>query len=85
MKGHRVAQTFLKVVSCETWYVKLGKTGLQWQLWPQGTAWLSAAYACREQLWADKDYNKANLGSEWKKPFAGTPHNTACFLARRVI
>ena len=25
----------------------------------------------REQRWADKDFNKANLGSEWKKPFAG--------------
>jgi small subunit ribosomal protein S23e len=25
----------------------------------------------RLQLWADKDYKKANLGNEYKKPFAG--------------
>lgn len=25
----------------------------------------------RNQRWADKDYKKSHLGSEWKKPFAG--------------
>ena len=28
----------------------------------------------RLQLWADKDYNKAHLGNEYKKPFAGASH-----------
>ena len=28
----------------------------------------------RLQLWADKDYKKANLGNEYKKPFAGASH-----------
>merc|ERR1712216_862264 len=29
----------------------------------------------KSQLWADKDYKKANIGSEWKKPFAGCSHS----------
>lgn len=29
---------------------------------------------CREERWADKDYKKSNLGSEYKKPFAGASH-----------
>jgi len=36
----------------------------------------------REQLWADKDYNKANLGSEWKKPFAGCSHAKGIVLEK---
>jgi small subunit ribosomal protein S23e len=28
----------------------------------------------RNQLWADKDYKKANLGNEYKKPFAAASH-----------
>ncbi len=28
----------------------------------------------REERWADKDYKKSNLGSEYKKPFAGASH-----------
>ena len=28
----------------------------------------------RLQLWADKDYKKANLGNEYKKTFAGASH-----------
>merc|ERR1712216_966982 len=38
----------------------------------------------REQRWADKDFNKANLGSEWKKPFAGCSHSNASFWKRLV-
>ena len=29
----------------------------------------------REQLWHDKEYCRAHLGSEWKKPFAGCSHS----------
>ena len=36
----------------------------------------------REQRWADKDYNKANLGSEWKKPFAGCSHSKGIVLEK---
>jgi len=28
----------------------------------------------RTQLWRDQDYNKAHLGNEYKKPFAGASH-----------
>merc|ERR1712147_542074 len=36
----------------------------------------------RNQLWADKDYCKANLGSEWKKPFAGCSHSKGIVLEK---
>merc|ERR1711871_1696885 len=36
----------------------------------------------REQLWADKDYKKSHLGSEWKKPFAGSSHATGIVLKK---
>merc|ERR1712216_927103 len=36
----------------------------------------------REQRWADKDFNKANLGSEWKKPFAGCSHSKGIVLEK---
>ncbi len=36
----------------------------------------------RNQRWADKDYNKANLGSEWKKPFAGASHAKGIVLEK---
>merc|ERR1711869_76407 len=36
----------------------------------------------KEQLWADKDYCKANLGSEWKKPFAGCSHAKGIVLEK---
>ena len=36
----------------------------------------------REQLWADKDYKKSNLGSEWKKPFAGSSHAKGIVLEK---
>merc|ERR1712005_74910 len=36
----------------------------------------------RENLWADKDYCKANLGSEWKKPFAGCSHAKGIVLEK---
>jgi hypothetical protein len=36
----------------------------------------------REQRWADKDFNKANLGSEWKKPFAGCSHAKGIVLEK---
>merc|ERR1711968_66305 len=36
----------------------------------------------REQLWADKDYKKANIGSEWKKPFAGSSHAKGIVLEK---
>ncbi len=39
----------------------------------------------REQRWADKDYNKANLGSEWKKPFAGCSHAKGIVLEKLGI
>ena len=39
----------------------------------------------RENRWADKDYNKANLGSEWKKPFAGCSHAKGIVLEKLGI
>ena len=36
----------------------------------------------RENRWADKDFNKANLGSEWKKPFAGASHAKGIVLEK---
>ena len=36
----------------------------------------------REQRCADKDFNKANLGSEWKKPFAGCSHAKGIVLEK---
>ena len=36
----------------------------------------------REQRWADKDYNKSHLGSEWKKPFAGASHAKGIVLEK---
>jgi small subunit ribosomal protein S23e len=32
--------------------------------------------------WADKDYNKSHLGSEWKKPFAGASHAKGIVLEK---
>jgi small subunit ribosomal protein S23e len=39
----------------------------------------------RENRWADKDFNKANLGSEWKKPFAGCSHAKGIVLEKLGI
>eukprot|EP00227_Mantoniella_beaufortii_P012662 CAMPEP_0197577270 /NCGR_PEP_ID=MMETSP1326-20131121/1964_1 /TAXON_ID=1155430 /ORGANISM="Genus nov. species nov., Strain RCC2288" /LENGTH=142 /DNA_ID=CAMNT_0043140321 /DNA_START=56 /DNA_END=484 /DNA_ORIENTATION=- len=39
----------------------------------------------REQRWADKDFNQANLGSEWKKPFAGCSHAKGIVLEKLGI
>merc|ERR1711966_67507 len=36
----------------------------------------------RENLWADKDYKKSHLGSEWKKPFAGCSHAKGIVLEK---
>jgi small subunit ribosomal protein S23e len=36
----------------------------------------------RNQRWADKDFNKANLGSEWAKPFAGCSHAKGIVLEK---
>ena len=36
----------------------------------------------REQLWADKDYKKSNLGSEYAKPFAGCSHAKGIVLEK---
>jgi len=36
----------------------------------------------KAQLWADKDYKKANIGSEWKKPFAGSSHAKGIVLEK---
>lgn len=36
----------------------------------------------REALWADKDYKKSHLGSEWKKPFAGASHAKGIVLEK---
>lgn len=38
-----------------------------------------AHFRCR---WADKDYNKSHLGSEWKKPFAGASHSKGIVLEK---
>lgn len=39
----------------------------------------------REERWADKDYCRANLGSEWKKPFAGTSHSKGIVLEKMCV
>jgi small subunit ribosomal protein S23e len=39
----------------------------------------------RENRWADKDYNKANLGSEWAKPFAGCSHAKGIVLEKMYV
>lgn len=36
----------------------------------------------REERWADKDYKKSHLGSEWKKPFAGASHAKGIVLEK---
>ena len=36
----------------------------------------------REERWADKDFNKSHLGSEWKKPFAGASHAKGIVLEK---
>lgn len=36
----------------------------------------------RNQRWADKDYKKSHLGSEWKKPFAGASHAKGIVLEK---
>merc|ERR1739848_473565 len=33
-------------------------------------------------LWADKDYKKDNIGSEWKKPFAGCSHSKGIVIEK---
>ena len=35
-----------------------------------------------QDLWADKDYKKSHLGSEWKKPFAGASHAKGIVLEK---
>lgn len=32
--------------------------------------------------WADKDYNRSHLGSEWKKPFAAASHAKGIVLEK---
>ena len=39
----------------------------------------------REQRWHDKGYCRANLGSEWKKPFAGTSHSKGIVLEKMCV
>ena len=36
----------------------------------------------RSQLWADKNYKKSHLGSEWRKPFAGASHAKGIVLEK---
>ena len=36
----------------------------------------------REQRWHDKEYCRSNLGSEWKKPFAGCSHSKGIVLEK---
>ena len=36
----------------------------------------------KEERWADKDYKKSHLGSEWKKPFAGASHAKGIVLEK---
>lgn len=38
---------------------------------------------CRR--WADKDFNKSHLGSEWKKPFAGASHSKGIVLEKMWV
>eukprot|EP00958_Prasinococcus_capsulatus_P012703 scaffold1280_cov379-Prasinococcus_capsulatus_cf.AAC.15 len=40
------------------------------------------AISCVYQLWADKDFKKSHLGSEWKKPFAGCSHAKGIVLEK---
>lgn len=39
----------------------------------------------REERWADKDYKKSHLGSEWKKPFAGASHAKGIVLEKMYV
>jgi small subunit ribosomal protein S23e len=39
----------------------------------------------REQRWHDKEYCRSNLGSEWKKPFAGTSHSKGIVLEKMCV
>jgi hypothetical protein len=39
----------------------------------------------RNQRWADKDYKKSHLGSEWKKPFAGASHAKGIVLEKMCV
>jgi hypothetical protein len=39
----------------------------------------------REERWADKEYCRSNLGSEWKKPFAGTSHSKGIVLEKMCV
>jgi small subunit ribosomal protein S23e len=39
----------------------------------------------RNQRWADKDYKKSHLGSEWKKPFAGASHAKGIVLEKMWV
>eukprot|EP00877_Chromochloris_zofingiensis_P012701 jgi/Chrzof1/7685/Cz02g32260.t1 len=36
----------------------------------------------RNQRWADKDFKKSHLGSEWRKPFAGASHAKGIVLEK---
>ncbi len=36
----------------------------------------------KDEKWADKDYKKTHLGSEWKKPFAGASHAKGIVLEK---
>ena len=39
----------------------------------------------REQRWHDKEYCRSNLGSEWKKPFAGCSHSKGIVLEKMCV
>ena len=39
----------------------------------------------REQKWHDKEFCRANLGSEWKKPFAGCSHSKGIVLEKMCV
>lgn len=45
-------------------------------------AFRTSSYTCSLLRWADKDYNKSHLGSEWKKPFAGASHAKGIVLEK---
>lgn len=36
----------------------------------------------KDEKWADKDFKKSHLGSEWKKPFAGASHAKGIVLEK---
>lgn len=36
----------------------------------------------RNQRWADKDFNKSHVGSDWRKPFAGASHAKGIVLEK---